>query len=49
MSPVFHFHYFCPHYFPLFSVDLEGALRSKMAIMRAHWRDVEKHLAPPHK
>ena len=29
--------------------DLEGAVGRKMAIMRAHWRDVEKHIAPPHK
>ena len=29
--------------------DLVGALRKKMTIMRDHWRDVEKYLAPPHK
>lgn len=29
--------------------DLAGALRKKMKIMRDHWRDVEKYLAPPHK
>jgi len=27
--------------------DLAGALRAKMRIMRDHWRDVEKHIAPP--
>jgi len=27
--------------------DLAGALRTKMGIMRDHWRDVEKHIAPP--
>ena len=28
--------------------DLPGTLRRKMAVMRAHWRDVERYLAPPH-
>ena len=28
--------------------DLAGAVRKKMKIMRDHWRDVERWLAPPH-
>ncbi len=33
----------------LMGPDLIGQLRKKVAIMRAHWLDVEDYLAPPHK
>ena len=33
----------------LFGPDIVGDLKRKVRIMRDHWLDVEKFLAPPHK